>query len=200
MFWDIGGVILSNGWDHQERSAALQHFGLDVQEFDRRHELVVDAFERGQMTLETYLRQTVFYAPRAFTPEEFKAVFFAQSTEMPGTRPILDELSAAGRYLLATLNNESAELNAYRIQHFGLTRNFSAFFSSCYLGLRKPGAAIYQRALDITQRAPGECLFIDDRSENLEAPERLGMRTIHFQNPAQLAKDLLQQGVRAAAA
>jgi putative hydrolase of the HAD superfamily len=200
MFWDIGGVILSNGWDHEQRSAVLERFGLDIREFDGKHAQAVEAFESGQMSLETYLQQTVFYTPRSFSLEEFKAAFFSQSTEIAGTRPVLDKVSGTGRYLLATLNNESAELNAYRIRHFGLTRNFSAFLTSCYLGLRKPGAAIYQRALDITQRAPEECIFIDDRPENLEAPERLGMRTIHFQNAAQLAKDLLQQGVRTAAA
>ena len=109
-------------------------------------------------------------------------------------------MTAAGRYLLATLNNESAELNAYRIREFQLTRNFSVFFTSCYLGVRKPDDAIYRLALDITQRAPEECIFIDDRLLNLECARRLGMRTIHFQNPAQLAKDLMHEGVRGAAA
>ncbi len=88
----------------------------------------------------------------------------------------------------------------YRIREFQLTRNFSAFFTSCYLGVRKPDDAIYRLALDITQRAPEQCLFIDDREANLEPARRLGMRTIHFQNPAQLAQELKQEGVRGAAA
>jgi putative hydrolase of the HAD superfamily len=200
LFWDVGGVILSNGWDREERSAAIKHFGLDAESFEERHELVNTAFESGRMTLDAYLEQTVFYCPRMFSQEEFKSFLFAQSTENSGTRAVLDELTAADRYLLATLNNESAELNAYRIREFHLTRNFSAFFTSCYLGVRKPDAAIYRLALDISQRAPEECIFIDDRQLNLECARRLGMRTIHFQNPAQLAKDLTHEGVRGAAA
>lgn len=200
LFWDIGGVVLSNGWDRDERAAAIKHFRLDAESFEERHELVNTAFETGRMSLDVYLEQTVFYCPRAFSQEEFKSFFFAQSTENHGTRAVLDELTAAGRYLLATLNNESAELNAYRIRHFQLTRNFKAFFTSCYLGVRKPDAAIYRLALDITQRAPQECIFIDDRQLNLECAGRLGMRTIHFQDPQQLAKDLMNEGVRGAAA
>jgi putative hydrolase of the HAD superfamily len=200
LFWDVGGVVLSNGWDREERAAAIKHFGLDAEAFEERHELVNTAFEQGRMNLDTYLEQTVFYCPRTFSQEEFKSFLFAQSTENHGTRAVLDEVTAAGRYLLATLNNESAELNAFRIRHFQLTRNFTAFFTSCYLGVRKPDSAIYRLALDITQRAPEECIFIDDRQLNLECARRLGMRAIHFQNPQQLARDLMHEGVRGAAA
>jgi putative hydrolase of the HAD superfamily len=191
LFWDVGGVLLSNGWDHEERAAAVQRFHLDAADFERRHEAANDAWEKGQISLDEYLEQAVFYCPRNFSRVEFKDFLFAQSKENRGTRVVLDEVTASGRYLLATLNNESAELNDYRIRQFGLTRNFSVFFSSCYLGMRKPGEAIYRAALGVTQREPEECVFIDDRLENLDAPGKLGMRTIHFQNPAQLARDLI---------
>ena len=199
LFWDVGGVILSNGWDREERAAAVARFSLDAEDFEERHERINTPFEMGRITLDAYLQETVFYSPRSFTPQEFKAFLFAQSKENPGTRSVLDGVTAAGGYLQATLNNESAELNAYRIRQFHLARNFSAFLTSCYLGTRKPDAAIYQAALDITQRTPEECLFIDDRQANLEPARLLGMRAIHFQNPAQLAQDLLQEGVRGVA-
>lgn len=198
LFWDVGGVILSNGWDHEERTAATKHFGIEPESFEERHSLVVESFERGELSLDAYLQATVFYVPRPFTQEEFKEFFFSLSTENSGTRQLLDELTEAGRYLLGTLNNESAELNAYRIRRFQLTRNFKVFFSSCYLGVRKPDADIYRRALDISQRNPEECIFIDDRELNLECAGHLGIRTVHFQNPQQLAKDLMHQGVRGA--
>lgn len=200
LFWDVGGVLLSNGWDHDERAAAVQHFHLDAADFEQRHEAANDAWEKGQISMDEYLEQAVFYCPRSFSSVEFKDFVFAQSKENRGTRVVLDEVTASGRYLLATLNNESAELNDYRIRHFGLTRNFTVFFTSCYLGTRKPDEAIFRTALGVTQREPEECIFIDDRLANLEAPQKLGMRTIHFQNPAQLARDLMQQGVRGAAA
>ena len=199
LFWDVGGVLLSNGWDHEERAAAIEHFHLDAAEFEQRHEAANDAWEKGRISMDDYLAQTVFYCPRSFSPVDFKEVVFAQSKENRGTRAILDEVTASGRYLLATLNNESAELNDYRIRHFDLRRNFAAFLTSCYLGVRKPGEAIYRAALGVTQRAPEECVFIDDRIANIEVPKGLGMRAIHFENPAQLARDLIQQGVRVTA-
>lgn len=200
LFWDLGGVLLSNGWDHEERAAAVQHFYLDAADFEQRHEAANDAWEKGQISMDDYLEQTVFYCPRSFSRVEFKNFVFAQSKENSGTRAVLDEVTATQRYLVATLNNESAELNDYRIHQFDLKRNFSAFLTSCYLGVRKPDEAIYRKALGITQRAPEECIFIDDRLANLDVPRGLGMRTIHFEDPAQLARDLIQQGVQVASA
>jgi putative hydrolase of the HAD superfamily len=118
-----------------------------------------------------------------------------RSTENAVTRALLDGITATRRYFLATLNNEGAEVNAYRIHTFQLWRNFTAFFSSCYLGTRKPAELIYRKALEITQRAPEECIFIDDRPENLEAPRRLGMQAIQFVDTAQLRAELAARNV-----
>lgn len=200
LFWDVGGVILSNGWDREERAFAIQRFQLDETDFEERHEAANADWEKGRISLDDYLEKTVFCSPRTFSRADFKEFMLAQSTENRGTRDVLDGITATGRYLLATINNESAELNGYRIRQFDLTRNFTAFFTSCYLGVQKPDEAIYRMVLGITQRTPEECLFIDDRLANLDAPRKLGMRAIHFQNPAQLARDLIQQGVRGGAA
>jgi len=195
LFWDVGGVILSNGWDRAARSGAAKKFGLDWDEFQDRHDLASPAFETGRITLETYLQRTVFYRKRNFTREEFINFIFAQSSEFPESRVVLSGLAAAGKYLLATINNEAAELNEYRIRQFGLRREFQVFFSSCYVGIRKPDEGIYKLALEVTQRDPDECMFIDDRELNLECAKQLGMRTIHFQDAAQLRRDLAASGV-----
>lgn len=195
LFWDVGGVILSNGWDRSAREQAARQFGLDGEDFQDQHELANPAFEMGQITLDEYLRRTIFYRSRSFTVAQFKEFIFAQSRACPDSRAILDELARSGRYFLATINNEGLELNAYRIQQFDLRRDFSAFFSSCFVGARKPEEAIYRIALQVTQRAPEECVFIDDRPLNLECARLLGMRTIHYQGAAQLRGELAGNGV-----
>jgi putative hydrolase of the HAD superfamily len=195
LFWDVGGVLLNNGWDPAERSRAVERFGLEPEEFEARHERLFDAFETGGIRLEEYLRQTVFYRPRPFSPDEVRRFVFGQSEARPDTLAIAEGLARARRYLMATLNNESLELNVYRIREFGLRDHFSAFYSSCFLGVRKPSAAIFQRALDLTQRDPGECIMIDDRAENLVEPARLGMCTIRFESAAQLREELSRRGV-----
>jgi putative hydrolase of the HAD superfamily len=197
LFWDNGGVILTNGWDRDSRKKAVEEFHLDWDDFEDRHELMLDAFEKGEITLDEYLRRTVFYRRLPFSIEEFKQFMFGQSQAMPESLAFLAELVEKKKYPLAALNNEATEINEYRIQKFHLRDYFGAFFSSCYLGLRKPGAEIYTKALKITQREPAETILIDDRGLNLECARELGMNTVLFRNVAQLRDDLNRFGITA---
>jgi putative hydrolase of the HAD superfamily len=186
LFWDIGGVVLTNGWDRNSRKEAGEAFHLDWEDFQDRHELSFPAFDAGQLSLNDYLDRTLFYRPRKFTREEFTAFMFAQSKEYPAVRAILDQCVATTRYFVGAINNEPLELNQYRIEAFNLRRSFQVFFSSCYIHSRKPEEGIFRLALAVTQRKPEECVFIDDRPLNLEAPRRLGMSVIHHESPDQL--------------
>jgi len=197
LFWDNGGVILTNGWDRGSRKRAVEKFQLDWADFEDRHELMLDAFEKGQITLDEYLRRTVFYRERPFQQEEFKRFMFEQSQPLPASLDFIGKLAGKRKYLMAALNNESLEINEYRIQTFHLRDYFEAFFSSCYLALRKPGAEIYTKALKITQRDPAECILIDDRGLNLECARELGMNTILFQSVTQFRQELNRFGVAA---
>jgi putative hydrolase of the HAD superfamily len=195
MFWDIGGVILTNGWDHNSRRAAAEKFRLDWEDFEGRHELSFPAFDSGLITLNEYLDRTLFYRPRPFTRETFIAFMFEQSKEYPEARAVLDAVARSGKYLIGAINNEPFELNEYRIKKFDLRRDFLVFFSSSYVHSRKPEETIYRMALEITQRPAEECIFIDDRPLNLENPRRMGMNVILYQNPAQLGTELQKHGV-----
>jgi len=190
LFWDIGGVILTNGWDRNSRKAAAEAFSLDYEEFQDRHDLTFPAFDAGQISLNEYLDRTLFYRPRKFTREAFTAFMFAQSVEYPGSRAILDAVVQTRKYFVGAINNEPLELNQFRIETFDLRRSFQVFFSSCYVHSRKPEEGIFRVALAVTQRAPENCVFIDDRQLNLEAPRRLGFSVIHYQSPDQLRSDL----------
>ena len=190
LFWDIGGVILTNGWDRHSRRDAAEKFHLDWEEFQDRHDFSFPAFDSGHITLNEYLDRTLFYRPRPFSREEFVEFMFAQSKEYADVRAVLDQVTKSGKYLTSSINNEPLELNQYRIETFDLRRNFTAFFSSCYVRARKPDETIFKMALEVTQRTPGQCIFIDDRSLNLESPRRLGMNVIQHQNAAQLRAEL----------
>ena len=197
LFWDVGGVLLSNAWDHTQRKQALDHFGLDESEFDDRHDMVVSSFERGKIGLNEYLERTIFYRPRSFTVDAFKNYILPLSTPNPPALELATSLANSGHYLMATINNESTDLNLYRIQTFGLRKIFSLFVSSCFVGFRKPEKPIYRLALEITQRPSEECCFIDDRALNLECAAKLGMHVIQMQNAGQLRRDLQTLGVAA---
>jgi putative hydrolase of the HAD superfamily len=197
ILWDVGGVLLTNGWDHKQRDAVLAHFSLDEAEFERRHAEVDAAWERDELTADEYLRRTVFYEPRSFTPGEFLDVMRSQSALLADSATgILRELAASEGYVLATVNNEARALNEFRLVKFELLDEFDAFFSSCYLGLRKPERKIYQVALDVLQRDPEETVFIDDREENVAAAVSLGIHGIRYEGSARLVEELARLGVR----
>jgi putative hydrolase of the HAD superfamily len=195
VLFDIGGVLGSNGWDREQRSEVLQHFGLDEQDFQYRHEETVGALEAGQISLDEYLDVTVFCDGRDFSREEFKAVMFAQSEPWPDSIAVARELAETGTVRLATLNNESEELNEHRIREFGLHEIFPAFFTSCWLKARKPTHEIYTRVLGMTQADPARTVFIDDRIQNLNPAAAIGIRTIRYESAVQLRINLRAQGL-----
>jgi putative hydrolase of the HAD superfamily len=195
IFWDVGGVLLSNAWDHTQRAAALEHFHLDEEEFHDRHEMVVSSFERGKITLDEYLDRTVFYRTRPFTPNAFRDYMYSLSQPFPDVLQFAQALTDSGKYFMGTINNESRELNDYRIEKFGLRKIFRLFVSSCFVGFRKPERDIYRLALETTQIPAEQCCFIDDRALNLECAVKLGMRTIQMQQLEQLRGDLAKLGV-----
>jgi putative hydrolase of the HAD superfamily len=196
ILFDVGGVLLTNAWDHQQREAVLTHFGIDRADFERRHAGIDQAWEKDEIGVDEYLRQTVFFQPRSFSQAEFLDAVRAQSRVLDDSAlGILRQLSASEQYELATVNNESRVLNEYRLAKFNLLDEFDAFFSSCYLGLRKPDRKIYQVVLDVLQRDPEGVAFIDDRPENVAAAVSLGIHGIRYQGSAQLADELARLGV-----
>ena len=195
LFFDIGGVLGTNGWDREQRAAAVRHFGLEVGELEDLHGETVGMLEQGRMPLDEYLRCTVFYRPRPFKLEEFKAHMLAQSAPYPESIDLARTLARTGQYRLMTINNESAELNQYRLEQFGLRDIFLAFFSSCWVGVVKPARRIYEVALAMSQAEPDASVFIDDREQNLEPARSLGMQTIRFTDAPRLRQELAGLGV-----
>jgi putative hydrolase of the HAD superfamily len=196
ILFDVGGVLLTNGWDHRERAAAAAQFALAWEPFEAHHLTVVDAWERSAIDVKAYLDAAVFYEPRPFSREDFFAFMLTQSQLLPnGALGILRELAASNSCMLGALNNEARETNDYRFATWGLRQYFKVALSSCYVGLRKPDPAIYRRALDILGTQPARVLFIDDRPENAAAAAASGMRTICFEGEDALHRELRGLGV-----
>jgi FMN phosphatase YigB (HAD superfamily) len=199
IFWDIGGVLLTNGWDKDQRAEVLGRLGVDLEEYESRHEEANFYWERGLSTAEHFFNQTVFTTPRAFTFEELWRQVCAESKILhPDCFDILGALAADKRFNVATLNNESRELNHHRLDAFRLRPYFNYFICSGYVHEMKPNAPIYRSAIDISGFRPEQSLFIDDKLENCEAATALGMQAIRFESPAQLKDSLAQLGIQAA--
>ena len=195
VLFDIGGVLATNGWDHVSREKAATTFSLD-DGFEARHDALSVDLDCARITLDVYLDRVVFDRPRSFTRDAFIEFMRGESQPYAETIAVLDEVVATQRYAVFALNNESRELNGYRIAKFELARRFDGFLSSCYLGLAKPERAIYERALEILQRAPASCVFVDDRAGNIAPAVALGIRGIQHSAAATTRDALRAQGVK----
>ncbi len=195
VFCDIGGCLLTDGWGHESRNLAAQFFHFDYEEFEQRHNPLAEQFDSGLINTTEYLDQTLFYKPRAFSHAEFFEFMKGQSQPFNDRIEVIAEIAATKKFWMATINNESIDLNLYRIEKFDLAKYFSAFFSSCFMLCSKPGAVIYENVLRITHLRADDCIFIDDREKNLEVPNQLGMRTIQCTDAKLLRHSLVDLGI-----
>ena len=178
LFVDVGGVLLTNGWDHLARKRAAKHFNLNWADMDERHRLVFETHEEGKLTFEEYLGWVVFYEKRPFTRNQFRDFMFAQSKPHPNMLDLVAQLKAQHGLKIVVVSNESRAVNAYRIRTFKLDQLVDTFISSCFVQMRKPDIEIFRLALDLAQTTPERAVFIDNTPMFVQIAERLGMRSI----------------------
>ncbi|MGB3798722.1 MAG: HAD family phosphatase [Lewinella sp.] len=195
LFLDIGGVLLSNGWGHEFRYLAAERFGLDVGEMEERHKVFYVVYEEGRMTLAEYLNHVVFYEARDFTPDDFRMFMCSLTTPNDDMIDLIKGLKQKYGLKIVVVSNEARELNAYRIKTFSLHEFVDFFVSSCFVGVRKPDAAIYRLALDGAQVPTGEIVYIDDLLLFIEVAGELGVRGIRHTDYATTAAALAKLGL-----
>jgi putative hydrolase of the HAD superfamily len=195
LFVDVGGVLLTNGWDHLARKRAAKHFKLNWAEMDKRHRLVFETHEEGKLSFEEYLGWVVFYEKRTFTRNQFRDFMFSQSKPYPEMLQLVAQLKAQHSLKVVVISNESREVNAYRIRTFGLDGLVDTFISSCFVGMRKPDIQIFRLALDLAQTAPERAVFIDNTPMFVQIAESLGMRNILHVDYASTSAKLASLGL-----
>jgi putative hydrolase of the HAD superfamily len=198
VFLDVGGVLLTNGWDHHGRKLAAKTFDLDLDEMEDRHHLTFDTYEVGKLALEQYLSRVVFYQKRPFTPGQFRKFMFAQSKPFPQMIELVRKLKARYGLKIAVVSNEGRELTEYRIQHFKLDGLVDFFISSCFVHFRKPDEDIYRMALDIAQVPADQVIYIEDRPMFVQVAEALGIRGIHHTDYRATCAQLASLGLKVA--
>jgi putative hydrolase of the HAD superfamily len=195
LFLDIGGVMLTNGWDRRSREAAAKHFGLDLAELSDRHRMTFDTYESGKLSLDEYLTRVVFYEDRSFTIGQFREFMFAQSVAYPEMIAMIRQLKAKYGLKIAVVNNEGRELNEHRIRQFKLNEFVDFFISSCFVHFRKPDADIWRVALDIAQVPLDQVVYIDDRPMFVQVAQGLGLRGIAHKKYEQTRDALAAMGL-----
>jgi len=190
LFLDIGGVLLSNGWDHTSRNKAVTYFKLDSDEINERHHLTFDTYEEGKLTLHEYLKRVVFYEKRKFSEEHFIKFMFEQSYAYPDTINFFKEFKKQHNLRVVAVSNEGRELNDYRIKKFKLNKLFDGFISSSYVHLRKPDVDMFRMASDIAHTPPKNAVYVDDRLMFVQIAKTLGMHGLHHTGLEETKKQL----------
>jgi len=176
LFLDVGGVLLTNGWDHHARRRAAKHFKLDWDELEERHNLNFVIYETGKLTLQEYFGWVVFYKKRSFTRAEFWRFMCAQSKPYSEMLELMRRLKAKHGLKVIVLSNEARELNAYRIHKFKLDNFVDVFVSSCLVGLHKPDPAIFRLALDIAVTPARQIIYLENTPMFVQIAEGMGIR------------------------
>jgi putative hydrolase of the HAD superfamily len=192
---DIGGVLLTNGWDTKARKRAAETFSLDYDDMDYRHDMTFSTYEQGKLSLDSYLRRVVFYKQRPFTLQQFRDFMFGQSQPLPNAIETFQRIARDNGLKVGSLSNEGRELTLYRINSFGLRDLIHFFISSCFVHFRKPDEDIYRIALDIAQVNPENAVYVDDREMFVEVAEGLGVHGIHHQDLASTCQALADLGL-----
>jgi putative hydrolase of the HAD superfamily len=197
LFLDIGGVLLTNGWDRHMRRSAAETFDLDFDEMNERHHLTFDTYEEGELTLDDYLTRVIFYERRPFTREDFKAFMYARSEPKSDMIHLMSKLKKRHGLKMAAITNEGRELTLYRVKKFNLGSFIDFFIASSFVHFRKPDLRLYRMALDCAQVAPEEGFYIDDRKMFVEVAEGIGLRGMHHTEYDQTRNSLAALGLSA---
>jgi putative hydrolase of the HAD superfamily len=195
LFVDVGGVLLTNAWDHIARQRAAKHFALDQESLDRRHHLVFSLYEEGKLSLDEYLDRAVFYENRPFSRKDFQAFMFSQSEAWPQMIELVRSLKARHGLKVVAISNEGWELAAHRIEKFALRTFVDLFIFSCFVHCRKPDLEIYQMALDIAQVPPEAVVCIEDQPMFAEAAKSLGIHAFQHLSYVFTRKWLADEGL-----
>jgi putative hydrolase of the HAD superfamily len=178
VFLDIGGVLLTNGWDHIARQRAANRFHLEYEEMNERHHLTFDTYEEGKLSLDEYLNRVVFYETRTFARKEFIDFMYAQSQPHSDMIHLIKDIKNRHHLEVGAISNEGRELTEFRIQNFDLKSFIDFFVSSCFVHFRKPDEDIFKIALDIAQVYPQDAVYIEDRPMFVDIAHSLGINAI----------------------
>jgi putative hydrolase of the HAD superfamily len=195
LFLDIGGVLLTDGWNRRARRLAAQTFGLDYDEMDERHHLTYDTYEAGKLSLDEYLERVVFYEPRTFSLQDFRAFMFSRSQPFPEMIEMVRSLKQRYCLKVAAVSNEGRELALYRIRQFDLGEFIDFFIASSFVHYRKPDADIYRMALDVAHAPPERVAYIEDRQLFVQVAKGLGIHGITHRNLASTQAALAELGL-----
>jgi putative hydrolase of the HAD superfamily len=189
VIFDFGYVLsLPPQTSDYQRLARLA--GMNGVPFDKVYWEKRTDYDRGTIDGHAYWRRIAATAGEKFTPAQIDRLVAADIAIWMRANPVMMEWVRAlkSRGLkIAVLSNMPIEISNYMRQHAPWFGDFDYVCFSAEVHLAKPEAAIFRACLEVVRSRPEECLFIDDRAENVEAARALGMHALKFESVQQLA-------------
>lgn len=179
LFLDVGGVLMTNGWDHVLRKKTAETFDIEYNEMDIRHQLIFDTYETGKLTFDEYLKRIIFFKERTFAINDVKEFIFNSVRPFDDMLQYIRELKEKHHLKVGVVSNEGRELAVDRISRFDLSSFIDFFIISSFVHYRKPDADIYRLAIDVAQVPPSNIVYIDDRLLLIEVAKGFGLQGIH---------------------
>ncbi|HEY3321837.1 MAG TPA: HAD-IA family hydrolase [Planctomycetota bacterium] len=195
LFVDVGGVLLTNGWDTALRKQTAEHFGFDVAEIEDRIRDSLVVYELGRIGAREFLDFVVFHKPRSFTHEQILEYILSAARAYSETIDLIKRLKSRYGLTVVAISNEGRELAIDRVTRFDLCGYIDFFAFSSFVHLRKPDPAIYRLAMDVSQARPEHSVYIDDRPLLVQAAETVGIPTIRHKDADTTRQALAQLGL-----
>jgi len=190
--FDFGGVIVHS----DKEKTAFYEFIQDTFHFDQTTLREIRThFEL--LSREVKISDIAFWLElaekhRVALPSDWKARYdaaviesFNESKEM---RDIIQFYKEKG-IQIALLSNVPAKHAAFLRAH-GFYDDFSPVLLSCDIGVSKPDPRSFQILLSEINRSPEDCIFIDDKKDNIDAAKALGIDAIQFFSAEQVGEEL----------
>lgn len=196
IIWDLGNVLIDWNPDYVfdpmfENKEKKKHFFDNICTMDWNENQ--DAGYPIQKATEELVAQHPEW-------KEYIEAYYGKWEEMLGgpihdTVQLFRELKDTGRYKFYALTNWSAELFPIALQRYEFLHWFDGRVVSGEEKMRKPHREFYQLLLDRYALQAAETLFIDDNLRNIRGAEDVGLQTIRFHSPQQLASELVDRGL-----
>ena len=154
---------------------------------------LVSSFDKGRITPVEFYRKVKKTLKAKIDFEQFYAIYNDIFWLNPPVLEILKKLRP--QYRLILLSNTDQMRFSFITKKLPQILLFDAYVLSFEVGYMKPESEIYHIALEKAGATAGECLFIDDRQENIEAAQRIGINCIHFQAETNLQVELKKRGL-----
>ena len=191
VIFDWGGVLIDAPSLSLKQSCAEQ-LGTTLDKFEPLFQPFVDDFYRGLIDELTIWRSMAEQLKLPVPNYSLWGVAF-EKTYTPKTAmfDMMAQLKEQGQLLGFLSNTEKAAVEFFKKQNYDF---FDATVFSCDEGLSKPGPEIYHLTLKRLGVKAQQAIFIDDRLENIEGCEAVGMKGILFKSEEQVREELIALG------